>query len=107
MTETEFLNLIEQTFFKIENAIEKSGHDIDCESSGGMLKLIFPTGSHVVLNKQTPLFQLWLAGKKQGYHFDYINHAWICNRSGKNFTEIFTEVCDEAAGHPLKIILEE
>ena len=104
MTETEFLNLIEKVFSQIEIAIEKIDPEIDCENTGGVLKLIFPNGTQVILNKQTPLFQLWLAGKSQGYHFDYKDGAWICNRSGKDFTTIFNEVCSEAYSQPITVI---
>lgn len=104
MNENEFLTLIEATFLQIEEAIETCELDIDCETGGGLLKLTFPNGSQVVLNKQSPLKQLWLAGKKQGYHFDYLQDQWICNRSGRLFPSIFNEVCSDAAGQILELI---
>ena|SRR3990167_5240302 len=101
MNDTEFLALIDSTFSKLEELIEASDMDIDTEHAAGILSLTFPNKTQIVLTKQTPLHQLWLAGLGHGYHFDYVNERWICNRTQQDFKKIFNDLCSEAAGEPI------
>ena len=81
MNESEFNQLVEETMVAIEEAIDASGADIDYDSAGDILTLDFVNGSQIIINKQTPLKQIWVAAKSGGYHFDYDdgNQVWCLN----------------------------
>jgi len=75
--------------------------DIDTNRSGGLLELEFPDGSKIVVNKQPPLHEIWLAARNGGYHFRWVDGAWRDTRDGREF---FARLSDEAsvqAGKPL------
>ena len=57
----------------------------DCEINGGVLTISFENGSKIIINRQEPLHQVWLATKQGGYHFDLKDDEWICDRSGETF----------------------
>jgi CyaY protein len=75
--------------------------DIDSTRAGSLLELEFPNGSKIVVNKQPPLHEIWLAARQGGYHFRYEDGGWKDTRDGVDF---FARLSDEAAlqgGKPL------
>ncbi|OCG41938.1 iron donor protein CyaY [Gilliamella sp. Bif1-4] len=101
MNITQFHTITEQLFNKIElfldNYVNEHDIDLDYETNGNVITVSFPNGSKIIINTQEPLFQVWLATQKQGYHFDYIDNYWICNRTDKSFDQIFSESVKEQA----------
>ncbi|MWP62478.1 iron donor protein CyaY [Gilliamella sp. Pas-s25] len=97
----QFHTLADQLFNKIELFLDDYAdeHDIDLdyETNGNVITVSFPDSSKIIVNTQEPLFQIWLATRNQGYHFDYINNNWICNRTDKSFDQIFSESVKEQA----------
>jgi CyaY protein len=68
--------------------------DIDSQRTGGLLELVFPGGSRIVVNTQPPLHELWLAARGGGYHFRFVDGAWRDTRDG---VEFFTRLSGEAS----------
>ncbi|MCD1126011.1 iron donor protein CyaY [Jinshanibacter sp. LJY008] len=100
MNDTEFHQLAEKLMHNIEEAIDSidSDADIDYEINGGVMSLSFENGSKIIINKQEPMHQVWLATKGGGYHFDYRDGQWFCDRSGQEFFSVLSEACTEQAG---------
>lgn len=97
----QFHQLTDQLFNQVEttldNHIETYDSDIDYEIHGNVLTITFENKSKIIINTQEPLFEIWMATRKQGYHFDYQAADWICNRSGRRFDEILNEaIADQA-----------
>lgn len=103
MTESEFIQLIEDFFAELEEAIEDADLPLEVECGGGIMTITFNNGGQMVINRHTPMHQLWLAGKAQGYHFDYQDGQWICNRSQRDFFDVFNESATQMAGEPINI----
>ena len=68
--------------------------DIDTNRSGGLLELEFPDGSKIVVNKQPPLHEIWLAARNGGFHFKFVDGAWCDTRDGHEF---FARLCEQAS----------
>ncbi|MET0382837.1 MAG: iron donor protein CyaY [Burkholderiaceae bacterium] len=68
--------------------------DIDPNRAGGLLELEFPDGSKIVVNKQPPLREIWLASRNGGFHFKSIDGRWCDTRDGAEF---FARLSDEAS----------
>ncbi|RUO64055.1 CyaY protein [Pseudidiomarina planktonica] len=103
MQDHEYHELAEQTIAAIEEAIEATGIDIDCESSGDLLELTFLNDTKMVINKQPPLQQLWVATKFNGHHFEYRDGQWIDNRTGAELWALLTESASKQAEQPLQL----
>ena len=76
--------------------------DIDTSRAGGLVELEFPNGSKIVVNKQPPLHEIWLAARNGGFHFRFSEGAWRDTRDG---VEFFARLSDETArqgGKPLQ-----
>ena len=110
MNESEFNALAEETIIAIEDAVEASGADIDYDTAGGILTLEFTNGSQIIINKQTPLSQIWVAARSGGFHFDYdaSRHLWHLNRDDQR--ELFVQLslyCSEQAGETVGLLAPE
>jgi len=82
--------------------LEQGVIDIDTSRAGGLLELAFPNGSKIVVNKQPPLREIWLAARNGGFHFKLVGDNWCDTRDG---VEFFLRLSDEAsrqAGKPLR-----
>lgn len=69
MNDSQYNLLADDIILQIEEAIEDCGTDIDFEGVSGMLTLTFKNGSKVIINKQAPLHEIWVATKFNGHHF--------------------------------------
>ncbi|HUW99017.1 MAG TPA: iron donor protein CyaY [Acidiferrobacter sp.] len=71
LTEAEYEDLAHEMLMQIEQAIEASGTEIEFESENEILTLEFPDGSRIIINKQRPLQQIWVAARSGGFHYRY------------------------------------
>ena len=86
MNETEFLNAARAVLERVEAVLDASGLDLDIErKSDGVLDLEFENASHIVVNLQTPMRQIWIAAKSGGFHFEAREGVWCDTRSGEEF----------------------
>ena len=100
MTESEFNDLIEETFEALETALDEVEEDIDYEMAGGVLTVRFENGSSLVFSRQPPVCQLWLAARAGGFHFawDDGEDDWLDTRDGKAFKPFVVEQMREQGG---------
>ncbi len=75
--------------------------DIDSHRTGGLLELKLPNGSHLILNTQPPLHELWLAARSGGFHYKYVGGRWI-DRNGQELFESLSACASEQAGMALR-----
>ncbi len=95
MNTSEFHQNIDQIWNRIEEQLEEQDIDVDCDRQGSsVFNITFEDRSQIVINKQEPLLELWLASYLGGFHFSYQNGQWI-NHEGKNFWDCLTEACLE------------
>ncbi|HDK0984787.1 TPA: iron donor protein CyaY [Escherichia coli] len=85
MNDSEFHRLADQLWLTIEEHLDDwdGDSDIDCE---------------IIINRQEPLHQVWLATKQGGYHFDLKGDEWICDRSGETFWDLLEQAATQQAG---------
>lgn len=100
MTESEYNRHVDETLLAIEEAIDASGADIDYENAGGVLTLYFGDGSQIILNRQTPVRQLWVAARDNGHHFDFDDAAgaWVRDRDAAPLLAVLEEAASRQAG---------
>ena len=107
MNESEFNDIVDNIFIEIEDAIEEvcdeTGADIDYETTSGILTLSFTNGTQIIINRQAPLKQIWVAARQGGFHFDFNSETeqWLCN--GKELFSALSEYCSTQAGQPIKL----
>jgi CyaY protein len=75
--------------------------DIDSHRTGGLLELVFPDRSRIVINTQPPLHELWLASRAGGYHYRHVAGRWVDTRDGTEFHAALSREASAQAGRPL------
>ncbi len=91
MTESEFNELADAVFQRIEQAIDGSDADIDYDSNGTVMEMEFADGSKVIVNRHVPNREIWLAAKSGGFHYSYQDGKWLSQRDG---SELFAKLGD-------------
>lgn len=104
LTEARFHDLLDSVQEAVEDIFDESGLDIDLENSAGVLTVRFDNGSQLILSRQEPLRQLWVAARSGGFHFDYDESAglWICDTSDEPLGELLARVTLEQAGEHIE-----
>jgi CyaY protein len=97
MTDSQYNLIADELLLAIEEAVEDSGVDIDYEGVGGLLTLTFINTTKVIINKQAPLQEIWVATKFNGHHFSFINNSWVDKRSGDEFWQFLSQAVSTQA----------
>lgn len=104
LTEARFHDLVDAAQQAVEDIFDDCDLDLDLDNSGGVLTVRFENGSQLILSRQAPLRQLWLAARSGGFHFDYdqASERWICDSSDELLGEMLTRITLEQAGEELE-----
>jgi CyaY protein len=107
MTDTEFHQLVDAMFSQIETAIEyaidEQDADVDIDASGNVLQLEFQDRSQIVINKQEPLHEIWIATRFGGYHFAFKENRWFDERNQQEFMPFVINAIHKQSGIELKL----
>lgn len=104
LSEARFHDLVDAVQEEVEDVFDDSDLDVDLENSAGILTIRFENGSQIILSRQEPLRQLWVAARSGGFHFDYdqTSGRWICDTSDEPLGELLSRVTLEQAGEELE-----
>lgn len=107
MTETEFNRQVDAILSKIESALDASEGDLDYETVGGILEIECSNGSKIIINRQTPNREIWVAAKSGGFHFRVEKTRWIDTRDGRELSEALKTIILSQSGEKIVIDLAE
>jgi CyaY protein len=97
MNETEFHRTVDAVLARIESAVEASDTlEVDLES--GILTITCPDDTRVIVNRQTPNREIWVAARSGGFHFSWRDGEWRDTRSGEELFASLARVIAQQAG---------
>ncbi|MFT2089516.1 iron donor protein CyaY [Paraglaciecola sp. 2405UD69-4] len=97
MNDSQYHQMTDDLLIDIEEMLDECEVDIDYESAGSILTMTFVNGTKIIINKQPPLQQLWMATKYNGHHFNFENEQWIDERTGVEFWSFLDEAISKQA----------
>jgi CyaY protein len=97
MNETEFHAAVDAVLGRIERSVEDSD-GLDCDLESGILTLTCPDDSRVIVNRQTPNREIWVAARSGGFHFRWKDGEWRDTRSGDELFASLTRILASQAG---------
>ncbi len=107
LTDARYHELARRALSAIETCIDRwledDVIDIDTHRTGGLLELVLPDQSKIIINTQPPLHELWLAARAGGFHFRYDGARWVDTRSGQEFFSLLSEQLCRQSGQNLQI----
>jgi CyaY protein len=92
MSESEFTQLADAVFARIENALDNCESDLDYSLNGPVLKIEFEDNSQIIINRHTPNQEIWVAAKSGGFHFSFSNGQWLSKRDDCEFFSKLSEL---------------
>jgi CyaY protein len=95
MSESAFNDRVDKVLASVESALDAADTDIDTELNGGILTLTFANDSKVIVNRQAPLREIWVAAKSGGFHFRFDGAVWRDTRSAESLSTTLTRVVSE------------
>jgi CyaY protein len=75
--------------------------DIDTQRTGGLLELVFPNDSRIIINTQPPLQEIWLAARAGGFHYRHVLGRWLDTRDGSEFFDVLSRHASAQGGKEL------
>lgn len=82
MNESDFHRAVDGVLARVEAAVE--AHDaLDVDLEAGILTITCEDGSRIIVNRQTPNREIWVAARSGGFHFVFRDGAWRDTRSGE------------------------
>ncbi|WP_374352288.1 iron donor protein CyaY [Chitinimonas sp.] len=78
MNESEFLNISDALFDRIEAALDAAELDLDIDRNGNVMEIEFDDGAKLIINRHLPNAEIWVAARSGGFHYRLRNGAW-CN----------------------------
>lgn len=104
LTEARFHDLVDAVQQEVEDIFDDSDLDIDLENSAGVLTVRFENGTQLILSRQEPIRQLWVAARSGGFHFDYdaASERWVCDSSAEQLGEMLARITQEQSGADLE-----
>ena len=103
MEDSIFNQIVDDTLYGIEEAIDNTGVDIDYDTIAGILTLEFPDQSKIIINRQTAMLQLWVAARSGGFHLDYVDSEWYCNNEKCALSSLLDRLCTQQAKTTIKL----
>lgn len=102
---SEFHDYVDAVQEKIEDILDASDLDIDLENSGGILTIQFDNGSQIILSRQEPLRQLWIAARSGGFHLDYQTDAqrWFCPSEAQFLDSLLQQLIQQQANCTIEL----
>lgn len=99
MTESEYHQLADAVFKRVEETVDRAEALIDCDRKGSsVLELSFENRSQIIVNKQAPLQEIWVASKAGGFHYAWKDGAWRSTRDGSELLADLSRFTSEQAG---------
>jgi CyaY protein len=99
MTETEYRELTDAVFERIETTLDRFADHVDYQlAPGGVLEIEFADDSRIVINRQPATQEIWVAARSGGFHYRHVEGAWRDTRSGEELFAALAGMLSAQAG---------
>ena len=102
MTESEFHRAVDAVLARLESAAERE-EDLDVDLESGILTITCPDASRIIVNRQTPNREIWVAARSGGFHFRFADGRWSDSRSGDDLFATVARVVAAQSGVKLEL----
>ncbi len=97
MNESDFHRTVDAVFARIEASLE-GDDDLEVDLESGILTVTCPDESRVIINRQTPNREIWVAARSGGFHFVHRDGEWRDTRSGDELFASLARIVEAQSG---------
>ena len=98
MDDSEFQEIVDDEFVRIEDRVDELELDVDIDASGGVLAFTLDSGSSIILSRQVANHEIWVAAKSGGFHLKRVDSEWFCQNTEESLEQLLNRVFSEQAG---------
>ncbi len=95
MQDAEYHALVDALFYDLEDKIDNLDQDVEIDSEEGVLNIVFPNGTTIVISRQIGNHEVWIAAKSGGYHLYREENNWRCKATGEPLMILVNRVISE------------
>ncbi len=106
MNAGEFNQKVDDTLSAIEDALDICDAELDWDFAGGILAIECDNGSQVIINRQAPTQQIWVAARAGGFHFDYHADEDCWKQDGLELFALLNKSLSEQSGETVKLVAD-
>lgn len=85
-----YRELCDELFSYLEDYLDNLDDDIDYESNSDICEITLVNGSKVIINRQPPNEEIWLATREGGFHYRHDGSEWVDTRDGSKLLDRLT-----------------
>ena len=97
MNESDFHSAVDAALARMEASLEDAG-ELDTDLESGILTITCPDDTRIIVNRQTPNREIWIAARSGGFHFAFRDGAWRDTRSGEELYASLARIIASQAG---------
>jgi len=101
MKDSEFNDLVDQTFATIEDSLDNMAVDFD--QAEGVLNIECASGSMIILSRQVATSEIWVAARSGGFHLAFADGIWNCSKTKESLRELLERVLGEQMGEVVNL----
>ena len=101
MDDSEFQEIVDDEFVRIEDRVDELELDVDIDASGGVLTFTLDSGSSIILSRQIASHEIWVAAKSGGFHLKRADGGWHCDNTDESLEHLLNRAFMEQAGTTL------
>jgi CyaY protein len=101
LDDSEFQEIVDDEFVRIEDQVDELELDVDIDASGGVLTFTLDSGSSIILSRQIANHEIWVAAKSGGFHLKRADGGWHCDNTQESLEQLLNRVFMEQAGASL------
>ena len=101
MNDSEFQEIVDDEFVRIEDRVDELELDVDVDASGGVLAFTLESGSSIILSRQIANHEIWVAAKSGGFHLTRAGSGWRCENTDESLEQLLNRVFMEQEGASL------
>ena len=97
MTESDFHSAVDAVLARIEAAVEASDA-LDADLEAGVLTVLCPDASRIIVNRQTPNREIWVAARSGGFHYAHRDGEWRDTRTSEELFASLARLIEAQSG---------
>jgi CyaY protein len=98
LNDSQFQEIVDAEFVRIEDGVDELELDVDIDASGGVLAFTLDSGSSVILSRQVASHEIWVAAKSGGFHLKREGDGWRCENTDESLEQLLNRIFMEQAG---------
>jgi len=90
LQDSDFNDLVDQLVEQLEDQLDEIDADLDIDASGGLLRIGFPDHSAIILSRQLPLHEIWIAAVSGGFHLACTESGFYCKTTEETLAQLLS-----------------